>query len=94
MTAEVAAVSRRRRAKMLVPLLCVLLIGAFVLASWSFYNAHVQACDARNTSLDVLRDVVAIAATPAPGAPLTQEQEAHRLAFLAAVKTRIDQARC
>jgi hypothetical protein len=84
----------RRRVKVIVPILSLAVIAAFCLAGWSFYMTYQQACSSRNQTLNVLSDVVDIAVRPGPGERQTVAQERRAAAFRAAVRARIQQARC
>jgi hypothetical protein len=72
----------------------LVVILAFGLVFYSFYTAHQNGCDARNTSLNVLRDVIVIASTPDRHQKITSQQISRIAAFRAATFARIDQARC
>lgn len=84
----------QRRVKVIVPVLSVAVMCAFALIAYTFYSSHQQACQSRTTTLNVLRDVIVTATTPAPGDDLTVGQRARMVSFRTAVLARIDKARC
>jgi hypothetical protein len=81
-------------------ILCVVAFASFALASWSFYNGHRAACDARDANLDVTRDILITSqgATPRERqlrrALETPEQRRRSAAFYGAAFKRINEARC
>ena len=84
----------RRRLKIVVPVLSVAVFSAFVIATWAFYTSFQQACLSRNQTLNVLSDIVDIATAPAPGEQVTHQRAVRVAAFRAAVRARIQEARC
>jgi hypothetical protein len=74
--------------------LSVAVVAAFALSAWALYSSHRQSCQSRNTTLDVLHDVLAIATTPDPKHPPTPSERIRIAEFNAAVFARINKARC
>jgi hypothetical protein len=74
--------------------LSLAVVLAFGLSAWSLYSSHQQACNARNTSLNVLRDVVVIATTPPSGQKVTADEQAEISSLRHQVDVRINAARC
>lgn len=75
--------------------LSLALVAAFSVAAWSFYSGHRDACQARNTTLNVLRDILVSArdqTDASPNIPIEQKQRSDR--FLNESLERIDKARC
>ena len=71
----------------LIYVLGVLMVGAFALAGWSFYSGHKDSCQARNVSLNVLRDLLVDAQSQTP-------HDTTSRAFFKRQYARIDIARC
>lgn len=84
----------RRRVWIVVPLLSALVVAAMVFSAWSLYASHSQACASRNTTLDVIHDILLVSTTPRPGQHVPPDQVAQLVAFRAAMFARIDLARC
>lgn len=72
----------------------VLLVGAFMLTAYSFYNGHNEACQARNKNLDVLSDVLRLSQQRTAEETLTDAEAARAARYFTSAYARIDQARC
>lgn len=88
--------SAARRAWRLTPAAAAaaVVIAAFLVISWSFYNGHQQSCEARGTTLNVLRNVIVTARQVNLNRHLTPEQKRVADRFYRTVFARIDNARC
>jgi hypothetical protein len=84
----------KRHTQVFVAALSVAVVAAFALAAWSFASSHSQSCHSRNTTLNVLRDVIVIATTPPPNDQLTPDQRRRLDRFKSTVFARINNARC
>ena len=84
----------KRHTQVFVAALSVAVVAAFALAAWSFGSSHSQSCSSRDTTLDVLRDVIVIASTPPPNDELTAKQRLRLEQFKSTVFARINNARC
>lgn len=80
--------------------LLALVISVLVLAFASTYSAYVSSTNHRNACartdliLDVMHDILQLAASPPPATKVSEEQVRRTNAFLSAAFTRIDLARC
>lgn len=80
--------------RLLATAMSVLVCLSFGLAAYSFWSGHEAACSSRNTSLDVMHDMIVIAEVPPPNRKLSKQQKQSRNAFNRRVFARINQARC
>lgn len=75
--------------------LSLLLVGSFGIAAWSFVNGHRSACRSRDTTLDVMRDILVSAEAQTDGNPkVTREQKRASDEFVNESLARINRARC
>lgn len=72
-----------------------LIIAAFSVASWSLYQSHRNACDARNVTLNVMGDILVAAQHQTDTNPLiTAKAKANSDRFVVSAIRTIDKARC
>lgn len=75
--------------------LSILLIASFAFAAVSFAHGHHSACQARDTTLDVMRDILVSAAAQTDGNPkVSREQKRASDQFVSQSLARINKARC
>lgn len=75
--------------------LSLLLAVSFGIAAWSFVNGHRSACTARDTTLDVMHDILIAAQTQTDQNPsIGLEQKRASDQFVNEALARIKQARC
>lgn len=85
---------RRRRLVAFATVAAVLMVAAFALAGWSFWTGHQAGCQSRNSTLNVLRDVIASAQKQPSRRHLTKAERKRRHQFYVDVYARINKARC
>lgn len=73
----------------------VLIIAAFALAGYSFWANHQAGCQARNTTLNVMTEIVLAAQQQTDSDPtVPAAKKAQSDAFVQATLARIEAARC
>lgn len=72
----------------------VLLAASSCYSAWVSSTNHHNSCARSDLILDVMHDILQLAATPPPDTKVSAGQVQRANAFLSAAYTRIDQARC
>lgn len=84
-----------RKAPKVALVAALAMFASFLLAAWSFNQARRSACDSRNVTAKLFRDVIVIATTPAKGGkPETAAQKKAVADFRLRVDTRVNLIRC
>lgn len=75
--------------------LSLLLLGSFGIAAWSFVNGHQESCQARDTTLNVIQEILLAAQSQTDRNPkIGIEQKRASDQFVSQALNTINAARC